>query len=208
VLAIGDVVGKGPRAALSTAVVAAAFHRLAKTGFEDPRAALTEMDDALKATFRGKQNTTLSLAAVRRDGIQVFACGAPHWLHARAGGAVEPVRTKPSKLLGMELGTATFHDATVTLAPGDLLIAYTDGVMEGMVLRGRFQRALAEALKAKPEATFAEVQATVERIATELGKTMGVEDDFTLLVIQRRYGVPVRRSETEEIEPTSASAAS
>ncbi|MEU4480906.1 PP2C family protein-serine/threonine phosphatase [Micromonospora sp. NPDC023966] len=90
------------------------------------RALLDATDAARRAQF-----TTLLLGALSRepDGgllVRVAGGGHPAPLVVRTDGRTEPVRVG-----GMPVGAlaaARFVEAEVRLAPGDLLVAYTDGV--------------------------------------------------------------------------------
>lgn len=92
------------------------------------RALFDAPDAARRAQF-----TTLLLGALTRepDGgllVRVAGGGHPAPLVVRADGTVEPVRVG-----GMPIGALTdarFAEAEVRLAPGDLLLAHTDGVTE------------------------------------------------------------------------------
>jgi serine phosphatase RsbU (regulator of sigma subunit) len=128
---IGDVQGKGPDAA---AVTALARHTLrAASAYEtSPSGVLTELHSALRARADERFCTVAyaHLRRPRRGRIRLeLACGGhPLPLVVHADGAVQPVGR-----LGTLLGTdiqPQLYDARVELAPGDVLLLYTDGVTE------------------------------------------------------------------------------
>ncbi|WDP97335.1 PP2C family protein-serine/threonine phosphatase [Micromonospora chalcea] len=134
-LALGDVCGKGVGAAVLTGRVRQSLQTL-RLVEQRPRELLELLNRALldaPDAARRAQFTTLLLGAVRREpggGLRVRVAGGGHPapLVARAGGGIETVRVG-----GMPVGALTdarFVDAEVRLAPGDLLLAYTDGVTE------------------------------------------------------------------------------
>jgi PAS domain S-box-containing protein len=133
IVAVGDVCGKGTQAAVLTGVVRNTIHALALTE-DDPHALLCRVNDMLLRQDR----PTMSLAsavcgALRRDergfALVLASGGHPPPLVLRAtGGPVEVVEA-PGRLLGVE-PDPPIHRREVLLAPGDLLLLYTDGVTD------------------------------------------------------------------------------
>jgi len=128
---IGDVCGKGPEAASVTAL---ARHTLrAAAAYEArPSAVLTLLHRALREARDDGRFCTVAYCdfEVRRDGVRMVLCcgGHPLPLVVRAGGAAEPVG-RLGTLLGGDVEPA-LSDVVVDLAPGDLVVLYTDGVTE------------------------------------------------------------------------------
>ncbi|MFI7303641.1 SpoIIE family protein phosphatase [Micromonospora aurantiaca] len=133
--ALGDVCGKGVGAAVLTGRVRQSLQTL-RLVEQRPRELLELLNRALldaPDAARRAQFTTLLLGALRRepDGgllVRLAGGGHPSPLVVRAGGGVETVRVG-----GMPVGALTdarFAGTEVRLAPGDLLLAYTDGVTE------------------------------------------------------------------------------
>jgi serine phosphatase RsbU (regulator of sigma subunit) len=128
---IGDVCGKGPEAASVTAL---ARHTLrAAAAYEArPSAVLTLLHRALRDARDDGRFCTVAYCdfEVRPDGARMLLCcgGHPLPLVLRAGGTVEPVG-KLGTLLGADVDPM-LSDVVVDLAPGDLVVLYTDGVTE------------------------------------------------------------------------------
>jgi serine phosphatase RsbU (regulator of sigma subunit) len=128
---IGDVCGKGPEAASVTAL---ARHTLrAAAAYESrPSALLTLLHRALRDDRDDGRFCTVAYCNLElRDGgvRMVLACGGhPLPLVLRRSGAVEPVGRRGT-LLGTEV-EPVLADVAVDLAPGELLVLYTDGVTE------------------------------------------------------------------------------
>jgi serine phosphatase RsbU (regulator of sigma subunit) len=128
---IGDVCGKGPEAASVTAL---ARHTLrAAAAYEArPSAVLALLHRALREARDDGRFCTVAYCdfEVRRDGVRLLLCcgGHPLPLVLRASGAVEPVG-KLGTLLGADV-EPVLSDVVVDLAPGDLVVLYTDGVTE------------------------------------------------------------------------------
>jgi serine phosphatase RsbU (regulator of sigma subunit) len=128
---IGDVCGKGPEAASVTAL---ARHTLrAAAAYEArPSAVLALLHRALRESRDDGRFCTVAYCdfEVRPDGLRMLLCcgGHPLPLVLRASGAVEPVG-KLGTLLGADVEPA-LSDVVIDLAPGDLVVLYTDGVTE------------------------------------------------------------------------------
>jgi serine phosphatase RsbU (regulator of sigma subunit) len=128
---IGDVCGKGPEAASVTAL---ARHTLrAAAAYEArPSAVLALLHRALREARDDGRFCTVAYCdfEVRPDGLRMLLCcgGHPLPLVLRADGTVEPVG-KLGTLLGADIEPA-LSDVVIDLAPGDLVVLYTDGVTE------------------------------------------------------------------------------
>jgi serine phosphatase RsbU (regulator of sigma subunit) len=127
----GDVCGKGPEAASVTAL---ARHTLrAAAAYESrPSAVLALLHRALREARDDGRFCTVAYCdfEVRADGARMLLCcgGHPLPLVLRANGTVEPVG-KLGTLLGADV-EPVLADVVVDLAPGDLVVLYTDGVTE------------------------------------------------------------------------------
>ncbi|MEU1845937.1 PP2C family protein-serine/threonine phosphatase [Micromonospora sediminicola] len=133
--ALGDVCGKGVGAAVLTGRVRQSLQTL-RLVEQRPRELMELLNRALldaPGAARRAQFTTLLLGTLTRepDGgllVRVAGGGHPAPLVVRAGGGIEA-----APVGGMPVGALTdarFVEAEIRLAPGDLLLAYTDGVTE------------------------------------------------------------------------------
>ncbi|MEV0427471.1 PP2C family protein-serine/threonine phosphatase [Micromonospora sp. NPDC050495] len=189
--ALGDVCGKGVGAAVLTGRVRQSLRTL-RLVEPRPRELLGLLNRALldaPDAARRAQFTTLLLGALtcEPDGglrVRLAGGGHPDPLVVRAGGGIEPVRVG-----GMPVGAlaaARFGVAEVRLAPGDLLVAYTDGVTEarggpgGLEMFGepRLRAALAS-VAGRPPADL------VDRLLRLVDGWLGgqVHDDIAMLVV-------------------------
>jgi sigma-B regulation protein RsbU (phosphoserine phosphatase) len=131
IVTVGDVCGKGVKAAVVTALarytIRAAAVRSATLGD-----ALTDLNDTLLAATTDRYCTMVIVRVRKRDNTwtaTVSCAGHPLPLLSKPGG--EPVAVgRPGSLLGV-LERPTFHEAVLVLEPGDALVLYTDGVTEG-----------------------------------------------------------------------------
>ena len=190
-LAVADVCDKGVGAALFMALYRTMLRVTASrnggSAQPDPGAMLHLVNDYI-ATVHGRSNMFATVFFAILDpptGALVFANGGhePPLLR-RADGAVE--RLLPGgPAVGMIAG-ASFSSASVQLAPGDALLAYSDGVTEARSDDGSlFGDDRLAALLAAPVGSAAELLARVEG---ELARHVGAapaSDDVTLVAIRR-----------------------
>ena len=129
---MGDVCGKGPDAA---AVTALARYTLRAAAMRErlPSRSLGLLNEALLRQRSDRRFCTVAYAYLEplSEGARLgFASGGhPLPLLLRADGTVQPVGA-PGTLLGV-LPDPSFEDKSLSLAPGDAIVFYTDGVIEG-----------------------------------------------------------------------------
>ncbi|MFG2132812.1 SpoIIE family protein phosphatase [Streptomyces sp. NPDC048751] len=140
---LGDVCGKGPEAAAVTSLTrytlrAAALHD------PDPVAALTTLNRVLHERYTGSDPRYCTaifgtLEPDRDSGrvtVSLASGGHPPALVLRSDGDSDFLSTPGGLLVGI-LPTAHFTPTTTTLAPGDTLLLYTDGLTEARTGPGR-----------------------------------------------------------------------
>jgi PAS domain S-box-containing protein len=127
---IGDVSGKGPEAAAMTAMARYTIRAAAANDWA-PAHVLQRLNDTLLHE-EDTQFVTVALAYLRHDGqgteVQLVLGGHPPPFVVRADGRVETIG-RPGTLLGIRSEVRLHQDET-TLAPGDSLLLYTDGIIE------------------------------------------------------------------------------
>lgn len=186
-LALADVAGKGIPAALVMATFRA-FLRTEARRSERPSEVVAAVHALLRESSGPRAFVTGFFGRLELvSGELTYAnAGHPPPLLLRQGDALEPL-SPTGPLLG-SFPDAVFDQHRTRLAPGDLLLLYTDGVVEAL---GRddeqFGSArLAEALRAASGAGAAEL---VERILAATRAFAGradLADDVTLVAVRRR----------------------
>ncbi|MGA2742273.1 MAG: PP2C family protein-serine/threonine phosphatase [Bryobacteraceae bacterium] len=138
-LAIGDVAGKGLAAALLTS----SLHSLARALRHYQHGSLSDLTAAIDELFYevcpDSSYATMFVARydpARRYLHYVNAGHEPPVLLRKTVSGYRPVALEPTgPVIGM-LRKSSFHENVVSLAPGDLLVAYTDGLCETSNGRG------------------------------------------------------------------------
>jgi serine phosphatase RsbU (regulator of sigma subunit) len=127
-LFVGDVMGRGVTAAAAMAQMRAAIRALVAVD-PDPRTVLVALD-RLFEQYDIQQLVTMVYAVLdsSRDELVIANAGHPPPLVRRADGTVDVISGEPGLLLGAGGGERT--PIVVPFREGDLLLGYTDGLVE------------------------------------------------------------------------------
>jgi PAS domain S-box-containing protein len=183
---VGDVAGNGAEAAALTASV----RQIVRTGSRwcDDATELARVVNEELLADPDARTCTLAIAGLRADGpllrVDVTLAGHPLPYILRADGTVETAGREGTLLGGVpQIDVETVE---TVLAPGDLILLYTDGTIEvGRHRRGGRLLDLAPVLAGLRGADAAEVVRRVEEAAVaDAGP--GDEDDIALVCLRRR----------------------
>lgn len=179
---VGDVTGHGPEAAALTSLARYTLRTAARL-LDDPVAAVAHLNAAL---LERPQLSLVSLCcAVLRDhggetSADVVLAGHPPPYHVSAGRA-HPVGA-PAQLLGID-EAGRWTTGRVVLRPDDLLVLFTDGVIDTVGEHERFgEERLAATLGAATDA--ADVIARVDATLSAFGRGPQ-RDDLAVLAVHR-----------------------
>jgi sigma-B regulation protein RsbU (phosphoserine phosphatase) len=130
---IGDVAGKGVPAALLMARLhaSARYHLLSATSASE---ALTSLNSEMVSSGLGFRFITLALAILNPTKHELVIANAGHlppYLRDATGCVIALGQKQSGMPLGVSL-TQSFQQITVSLAPGDTVVFFTDGVTEAM----------------------------------------------------------------------------
>jgi len=133
---LADVSGKGVAAALLTANLQASFRSQLELGMKLPRALLASVNKLFYESTPAEYFATMFFAEYRDQTreLRYINCGHPAALLVRAGGKIEHLEATALPI-GV-FGAWKCDEKTVTLDPGDVLLAFSDGVLEAGVERG------------------------------------------------------------------------
>ena len=188
-IGIGDVTGHGLRAAIIMMMLQSMIAALVRSSPEGrPSRLLARVNRALWEGLRDRlrvdDHITCTLLRCTPDGGVVYAGAHEDLLISRGGAPCERVRTTGTWLgVTPEIERITF-DHAVRLAVGDLLVLYTDGVIEAMNhQREQFGTdrlaSIVDAHRDRP------VEIIRDAILADVGKWMNPQrDDLTLLVMR------------------------
>lgn len=186
-LVVGDVAGRGPRAATLTALARYTL-KTAGTLTGDPVVALDTLNRALRERDQMSLCSACLVVLTERDGramAEVTLAGHPPPFVVRDAG-VEQVGT-PGPLLGA-LDVESWPSEQTALGEGDQIVLYTDGVLDVPGTDDRFGEArLGASLDGSPRPVEA-----IERVrrAVEAFRSGLRGDDMALLAVMRGKASP------------------
>ncbi len=190
-IAVGDVSGKGVPAAVYMAVVRTLLRATAMFGLS-PAACLSRLNDQLCAENDQGMFVSLFYAIVDCSTARLtYANGGHNWpLRIAADGRTEWIEGTRDMLVGVLYGYG-YREAVLTLAPGDSVFAYTDGVVEAAAPDGAaFGNArLAGVLAAAAAAGPAHAAQAVLDAVTVFAAGEPQFDDITCVAV-RYHGAP------------------
>lgn len=139
VMLVGDLTGHGVPAAVGSVLVTEVFHAMIGRGFSGVEI-LSELNRKLRIMLPSGHFLAVSLIEVARDqaSAAVWNAGLPDVLFARADGVVQRIPSRSVPLGVLDADDFLLEAERLVLAPGDRLLAFTDGVTEWRCADGRF----------------------------------------------------------------------
>jgi serine phosphatase RsbU (regulator of sigma subunit) len=185
-VAVGDVSGKGMPAALLMALSVASFQSSVVQALS-PSELLAQLDVALEPYTRtGLENCALCYVDIRGNILRVANAGCVSPIIRRVNGSIEWVDVGGTPL-GVGLGAQDgYRQVTLALAPGDLVILTSDGVIEAMTATKeifgfeRLEQAIATAPQTNAEAMLSHLRQAVLDFVADVEP----HDDLTIVVVQ------------------------
>jgi serine phosphatase RsbU (regulator of sigma subunit) len=180
---LGDVAGKGPPAALMSALIQGMFAAEAYAP-HSPAAAVTEINQALCRRGVESRFATLLFGLLSDDGLLTY-CNAGHSPPLVIGRSGVRKLDAGGPVVGL-IENAPFDQGVQQLEPGDVVVIYSDGVSEAFNMAGEeFGDArVQDVTQAAPDVA---APALVDRItgAVRAFTTGAVQsDDITVMVIR------------------------
>jgi sigma-B regulation protein RsbU (phosphoserine phosphatase) len=182
-VAVGDVSGKGPAAALVAAMLQGMFSMVAIES-ADPGTALARVNRALYRRGIEPRFATLAYAVLTPDGRLTYSNAGhnPPLLLTQSGVAR---LTVGGPMLGV-FERAEFPQATHQLEPGDGLVAFSDGVTDAVAANGDdfgTERLIASAAQTRSSGPDQILAGLFETVREFCGSTAPV-DDVTMAVLR------------------------
>ena len=190
-VAVADVSGKGIPAALIMATFRAALRTQVRNDFELPH--IMQSVNKLLADWIGVPGFVTAVYGILdpEAGTYIYAnCGHNPPVLLRSDGGIEML-DRGGAALGV-LAEAEYETAVVTLAPGDTLVLYTDGVVEAANADGEEfgPERLIQVLK---RTSGSEAQKMIRAVVKETrahSRRHGYHDDFTIVILKRQTAAP------------------
>jgi sigma-B regulation protein RsbU (phosphoserine phosphatase) len=188
-IVIADVSGKGVPAALLMAVTRTIVRNLALSGMPSAQIAERANRMLIADTSGGMFVTMLLLQYDPATGHFTYVnAGHPPAYRVAPGGVVRPACAEQSPLLGVDATgvMGSFEQCDDTLAPGETIFLYTDGVTEARTPDGGLfgDAALREALRDRASLAPDDLCRAVADVIDEFQAGQR-RDDITLLVLRR-----------------------
>jgi serine phosphatase RsbU (regulator of sigma subunit) len=175
--ALGDVAGKGLRAASTMGELRSALHAYVIDGHE-PGETLLRLDHLMSV----RQAMATAVCMVLEPGtgeLRYASAGHVPALHLRAGGA-PPEELGDGRSPPLGFGPIDRPQATATVAPGDRLLLYTDGLIElGHDLSSGFA-----SLRAAAASGPHDLEALCDHMLATIASGRRYEDDVALLAVR------------------------
>ena len=187
---LGDVSGKGMKAAMAVAFIVGAIRGLLRPAM-GPAQLLTELNQQLMGRLNGGFTTCLVIRIGREGNCRVASAGHPApFLDDRE------VELGGSLPLGLVAG-AQYEDRDFELEPGQSCTLFSDGLLEARSAGGELYgyARLSRLLAGRPDA----------KEAAQAGVDFGQDDDITVVTLTRLAGIGANRHAKPEADAGTAS---
>ncbi|HET9216254.1 MAG TPA: SpoIIE family protein phosphatase [Terriglobia bacterium] len=183
---IADVSGKGVAASVLSSMILGCLQLRLQDG-DHPAKALNRLNRFLCTKSSGKF-ATMFLCVIAPDGVgQYISAGHnPAYLYRAADGSIEEL-TSTNLILGA-FDFATFDAVPIEVRPGDILLAYSDGLTEAESAHEEMfgEERVKEIICREASAGAAQVSEALIASIAEFTKGHDQSDDITLVIAERR----------------------
>ena len=187
-IAIGDVSGKGIAAALMMASLQASLRSEATRAPENLAAAVANINRLVYEASASNRYATFFYgqydpAQGKFDFVNA-GHNSPMLLHQGDGGKV--TRLEPGGTVVGLIENVEYQQGSVRITPGDLLVAFTDGISEAMNLEDEEwgEDRLLDSIRGCQTKTAQEMLETIFAAATQFAGAAPQHDDMTLVVLR------------------------
>jgi sigma-B regulation protein RsbU (phosphoserine phosphatase) len=183
---VGDVSDKGVPAALFMAMTKTLLKGLATPGL-DPSELLTKVNAGLVEENENLMFVTLVCGVIdlRTGKMRLTNAGHNPPLIKRLDGSVEWLKLPVGMVLGVD-PDAHYTTAEASLAPGEMIVAYTDGVTEAMSPEHKVfsDTRLHDLVKDNITSSSREIVKCIDEAVTTFADSASQSDDITALAIK------------------------
>jgi serine phosphatase RsbU (regulator of sigma subunit)/anti-sigma regulatory factor (Ser/Thr protein kinase) len=194
---IGDATDKGVSAALLMATTCTMLRTAAQRA-TSPCEVLTQVNDLLYANIPSGMFATCFYAILDPESGRLRYANAGHeWPYRRYSDGVSELQATGMPL-GMMPGTR-YDEQEVTLAPGESLLLYSDGLVEAHnAQRDMFDLPRLKTLIGAHPGGIALIDSLLKELTTFAGENWEQEDDVTLIALQRAPASPAQDAQEED----------
>jgi len=186
-VAIADVSDKGLKGAMNAVLASGMLQEVAKIG-TSCGGILSALNADLYPRIEKQMFTALGLAVLERDGKTLYwANAAQPYPLVRRGDQVFEIKNSSELPLGM-MQNITYRDWELDLKPGDVVIFYTDGIIEAGNETGEMygiERMEHSVERIDPERSAEEIIQHILHDVTHFVATAEQYDDMTIVVVKR-----------------------
>jgi hypothetical protein len=199
-LIVGDVAGKGLGAALVMSLLHGAIRCSNWMGNLAHEAATQAINAVLFSSTAIETFATLFWAYY--DAPTLYYVNAGHWppilLRYSVGGNVRVEHLTESGLVVGALPQATYRQGTVHIEPGDLLVLYSDGVLEAEDLSGdQFgEDRLLSTIKEHSDLPCTQICGQIVNRVRAFTQIKSLQDDLTVVLVRVTMKTPVKRQQS------------
>jgi len=189
-LLVADVVDKGVGAALYMALSWALIRAYSAEYPAQPELVLGAVNRRILADTSADQFLSVFYGVVEPDTGGLIYCNAGHYppyILGRGNGRTTRSLPRTGMLLGVE-PEESWSQASVQLAPGDVLVLYTDGILDAENAGGEFfgRERMLNTLWANQERSAKEIQEALVEAVGDFARGAVQSDDIALVVAVRK----------------------
>jgi sigma-B regulation protein RsbU (phosphoserine phosphatase) len=135
-LAVGDISGKGISAALLMASLRASLRSIAEDGADNLPRLMSKLNRQVYEASAPNRYATFFFALFAPSTLELHYVNAGHNAPILIRDGLEPLRLETGGMIVGLLKESPYLEGMVQLRPGDVLVAYTDGISEAMTMDG------------------------------------------------------------------------
>ncbi len=184
-IAIGDISGKGTPAAIMMASLYASFRSLTRRKLTLPEI-MSRLNDLLCESFGIGRYATFFYGVLDRAGGKISYSNAGHFNPLLISSGSEPRRLSEGGIVLGFIPGKDYEEGSVALEPGDLIVLYTDGIVEATNSDGEMfgEQRVAEIAGRLKGGSAADVLKGLREAVESLCTGCPQEDDITLVVVK------------------------
>lgn len=185
----GDVSGKSVSGAMMMMAAHEALHTLSMALDDPPPERLFELVNRRVYGLGRRNFVALGYLAAARDGetLTYLVAGQPPPLVRRLDGRVEELPLAPHRIPVGALAQATYERRETNLEPGEVLLAYSDGVTDARSPDGEFfgEERLRAVIESRKNDDPEDLVAAIAEAIETFGAGQPLYDDVTLVAVAR-----------------------